>query len=169
MISVEYVRSMAAYNRWQNNNLYSSAGDLLDKDRKLERGAFFGSIHGTFNHILWGDQRWLSRFGAAEPPAMINSMAETAELYSDWQSLVEARNSFDETISDWAFALDSSWLASDINWTSFALGKSFNHPAWLLAVQMFNHQSHHRGQAHAMLTAAGAQPDDTDIAFMPTN
>ncbi len=98
MISVEYVRSMAAYNHWQNDNLYRSAGTLSDNGRKLARGAFFGSIHGTLNHILWGDQRWLSRLGVAEPPAEISSMAETAELYSDWQSLVEARNSFDETI-----------------------------------------------------------------------
>jgi len=167
VISLEYVRSMAAYNRWQNDSLYGSAGTLCDKDRKLQRGAFFGSIHGTLNHILWGDQRWLSRFGEVEPPATISSMAETAGLYDEWQALVEARNSFDVIITDWASALNSKWLACEINWTSFALGKSFNHPAWLLAVQMFNHQTHHRGQVHGMLTAAGAKPDDTDIAFMP--
>ncbi|MBI06988.1 MAG: damage-inducible protein DinB [Rhodospirillaceae bacterium] len=169
MVSVEYVRSMAAYNRWQNENLYRSAGTLSDKERKLERGAFFGSIHGTLNHILWGDQRWLSRFGAVEPPASICSMTETAELYTDWQSIVEARKNFDETITGWAKALDPSWLSSEINWTSFAVGKTFDQPAWLLTVQMFNHQTHHRGQVHAMLTAADIQPDDTDIAFMPNN
>ena len=169
MISVEYVRSMAAYNRWQNRSLYRSAGILSDKDRKLPRGAFIGSIQGTLNHILCGDQRWLSRFGAAEPPAEVLSMTETAELYNNWKSLVEARTSFDETIIIWATNLNSGWLASEISWTSLALGKSFTHPASLLTVQMFNHQTHHRGQVHAMLTSAGVRPDDTYIAFMPND
>ena len=55
MISTSYVRAMATYNRWQNTSLYAASGTLTDAERKEERGAFFGSIHGTFNHLLWGD------------------------------------------------------------------------------------------------------------------
>ena len=70
MISTAYVQTMAAYNRWQNGSLYAAAGTLSDAERKQERGAFFGSIHGTLNHIVWGDRIWLSRFTPAPPPAV---------------------------------------------------------------------------------------------------
>ncbi|MBT4428135.1 MAG: damage-inducible protein DinB, partial [Rhodospirillaceae bacterium] len=65
MISPDYVRTMATYNRWQNGSLYDAANTLSDDERKQARGAFFGSIHATLNHILWGDQIWMSRFTGA--------------------------------------------------------------------------------------------------------
>ena len=166
MITVAYIRAMAAYNRWQNESLYGAAETLTDEARKLERGAFFGSIHGTLNHILWGDRIWLSRFGAGEPPAQPAAMSETAELIADWPELVAARRACDESIEAWAGTVDPAWLAEEMTWASAALKRDFTKPHWLLIAHMFNHQTHHRGQAHAMLTAAGAKPDDTDIPFM---
>ncbi len=68
MITPEYVRTMAAYNRWQNQNLYGAADELSDAQRKEQRGAFFGSIHGTLSHLLWGDQIWMSRFAGTPRP-----------------------------------------------------------------------------------------------------
>ena len=65
MISPSYVRAMARYNAWQNANVYGACERLSDAQRKEDRGAFFGSIHATLNHILWADQTWLTRFGAA--------------------------------------------------------------------------------------------------------
>jgi uncharacterized damage-inducible protein DinB len=66
MITPAYVRAMAGYNRWQNQNLYGSADLLTDPQRKEQRGAFFGSIHGTLSHLLWADQVWMSRHAEAE-------------------------------------------------------------------------------------------------------
>ena len=68
MITPAYVRKMAAYNRWQNQNLYGTADKLTDEQRKLPRGAFFGSIAGTLNHLLWADQLWMSRFAGTPRP-----------------------------------------------------------------------------------------------------
>ena len=62
MIDRAYVQRMARYNRWQNENLYGVADTLSDLERRKERGAWFGSIHKTLNHILWGDKSWMSRF-----------------------------------------------------------------------------------------------------------
>ena len=62
MISVEFVRTMARYNRWQNRSLYAAADTLSSEERRKDRGAFFGSIEGTLNHLLWGDMMWLHRF-----------------------------------------------------------------------------------------------------------
>ncbi|MBN9352839.1 MAG: damage-inducible protein DinB, partial [Hyphomicrobium denitrificans] len=64
MISAAYVQTMARYNAWQNRNVYDAAEKLTDAQRRENRGAFFGSIHATLNHLLWADQIWLSRFGA---------------------------------------------------------------------------------------------------------
>ena len=69
MIDAGYVRVMARYNRWQNQNLYDIAERLPDEERRRERGAFFGSIHKTLNHLLWADQMWMSRFAGTPKPA----------------------------------------------------------------------------------------------------
>jgi len=61
MISPQYVRALSGYNAEMNCRIYGAAGRLTDDDRKLDRGAFFGSIHGTLNHLLWADQTWMSR------------------------------------------------------------------------------------------------------------
>ncbi len=166
MISPDYARTMAAYNCWQNGSLYDAASTLSDEARKQARGAFFGSIHGTLNHILWGDQTWMSRFTGAPPPS-ITAMADTPGMHPEWPELVAARTAFDGEISAWAEEVDADWLGSDFTFTSVALNRTFSKPTWQLVTHMFNHQTHHRGQVHAMLTAAGARPDNTDIPFMP--
>ncbi len=58
MIGVDYVQRMARYNCWQNENLYGAADRLSDEERRRERGAFFGSIHKTLSHLVWGDRSW---------------------------------------------------------------------------------------------------------------
>ena len=69
MIDRQFVERMARYNRWQNRNLYDSADRLSDEERARERGAFFGSIHGTLDHLLWGDRIWMHRFAGTQKPA----------------------------------------------------------------------------------------------------
>ena len=105
MITPAYVRTMAAYNRWQNENLYTAADDLSDAERKAPRGAFFGSIHGTLNHLLWGDQTWMSRF-AGTPTPIAKGIRDSVAMYSEWSELAGARRSFDETIIGWAVGLE---------------------------------------------------------------
>jgi len=167
MISADYVRAMAAYNRWQNSNLYGAAKRVSDSERKIQRGAYFGSIHSTLNHLLWGDQIWMSRFTSSEPPPS-TLISDSTEMYPDWDDLVTARIARDDAITLWAANLDLDWLKSDLTWTSAALNRPFTQPVWILVTHMFNHQTHHRGQIHAMLTAAGTKPDDdTDLPFMP--
>ena len=86
MISAPYVQTMARYNVWQNANIYEAAGRLPDAARKENRGAFFGSIHATLNHILWADQTWLSRFGGSPRPAA-QTIAEGLTQFGDWDVL----------------------------------------------------------------------------------
>ncbi|MEM1422133.1 MAG: DinB family protein, partial [Pseudomonadota bacterium] len=83
MISPDHVRTMARYNRWQNRSLYGAADSLPDEARREDRGAFFGSIFGTLNHLLWADQMWMRRFAETPAPA-VRTISESPELHADW-------------------------------------------------------------------------------------
>jgi uncharacterized damage-inducible protein DinB len=165
MISPDHVRLMADYNAWQNRSLYAAAATLSDDARKQDRGAFWRSIHGTLNHLLWGDTMWMSRFDGWERPA--RPIKESAALFDDFEALRAARIAADARIIDWAARLDAAALRGELRWFSGASQREMSRPRWILVAHLFNHQTHHRGQVHAMLTAAGAQPDPTDLPWMP--
>jgi uncharacterized damage-inducible protein DinB len=165
MIDRAYVQRMARYNRWQNENLYGVAEQLPEAERARERGAFFGSIHKTLSHMLWADRIWMSRFSDLPKPP--GSIAESVTLYPDWAALRIERGKFDQSIIDWAASIDPAWLAADQTFYSAATQREWTRPRWLLVAHMFNHQTHHRGQVHCMLTQAGGRPSDTDLPVMP--
>lgn len=157
---------MARYNAWQNNSLYGAADTLGDKARKQDRGAYFKSIHATLCHLLWGDQIWMHRF-AGLPKPVAGSVPESTGMIAGWTELQEARRFMDREIETWAGSVSQEFLDSTMSWYSGSQRRDITNPTARLVVHMFNHQTHHRGQVHAMLTAAGAQPDDTDLFIMP--
>ena len=165
MIDPAYVRRMARYNRWQNQNLYGVADALPDEERRRERGAFFGSIHNTLSHLLWGDRIWMSRF--SDVPKPVGGIPESVSMYPDWDGLKRERAEFDETIVAWADKLDAAWLAGDLSYYSGAMKRDVTRAKWQLVTHFFNHQTHHRGQVHCMLTQAGAKPHATDLSLLP--
>jgi uncharacterized damage-inducible protein DinB len=166
VIAPDYVRAMASYNRWQNGNIYGAAGTLSDAQRKESRGAFFGSIHATLNHLLWGDQMWMSRF-AGTPKPKGKGIPDSLGMYEDWAGLVRERQAFDQVILDWADGVSADWLAGDLTWFSGATGREVTKPKGLLVTHLFNHQTHHRGQVHCLLTQFGVKPGATDLPFQP--
>lgn len=161
MITPDYVRAMAAYNAEMNRRLYEAAAALSDPERRAPRGAFFGSIHGTLNHLLWADRMWMSRFAGWARPSV--TLAESCRLIDAWDRLCAARTDMDGALTAWAGTLDPAWLHGQLTWLSGALGREMTRPVALLVVHLFNHQTHHRGQVHAMLTAAGQATGDTDL------
>lgn len=167
MISVQHIQTLARYNRWQNRSIYREAGRLSEAQRTEKRGAFFGSIHATLSHLMFGDQAWMHRFGHPEKPRA-RSIPESVSAYPDWNELAVTRAAFDETIVGWAELLDPAWLQGELTWVPIAIGKPVTQPHWMLATHMFNHQTHHRGQVHCMLTALGMKPDDTDLPLLGT-
>jgi uncharacterized damage-inducible protein DinB len=165
MIGPAYVQRMARYNRWQNENLYGAADRLSPEERAKERGAFFGSIHKTLSHLLWADRVWMGRF--TDQPRPPGGIPESVALYPDWRALSEERARFDQSIIAWADGVDEAWLAQDQTYHSGATGRTLTRPRALLVAHLFNHQTHHRGQVHCMLTQAGAKPHDTDLPLTP--
>jgi len=156
-----FVRTMAAYNAEMNRRIYAAAGRLSDTERRRPRGAFWGSIHGTLCHLLWGDQMWMSRFDGWPKPTVIQK--DSAGLVGDFAELQGLRVEADAKISAWAGGVDEAWLGQDMVWFSQSAQKELRQPRGLLVTHFFNHQTHHRGQAHAMITAAGEQTGDTDL------
>jgi uncharacterized damage-inducible protein DinB len=157
---------MAAYNAWQNENLYCAADTLGDADRRADKGAFFGSIHATLSHLLWGDLRWMNRFADVPAPNQPNIPASVDEC-DDWEEMKSRRIAADQAIVDWAAGLTDNDLAGDLTWYSGAAGRDETRPLAMLITHFFNHQTHHRGQIHCLLTSLGAKPNDTDLFLMP--
>lgn len=161
MITPAYVRTMAAYNAEMNMRLYGPASRLSDAERKRDRGAFWGSIHRTLAHILWGDTAWMSRFAGWEKPR--GPLKQSADLFDDFAELEAARYDADRRIEAWAASVEQAWLDQPLTWLSGAANREIVMPRALLVSHFFNHQTHHRGQAHALITAAGEKTDDTDL------
>lgn len=161
MITPAYCRTMAAYNAEMNRRFYAAAATLDDAARHRLRGAFFGSLHGTLCHLVWGDTMWMSRFDGGAPPPV--KLPESPRMIADFAILRATREALDARIEAWAAGLDQSRLDGDLTWFSGAVGREVRRPMALLAMHFFNHQTHHRGQAHALLTAEGASTGDTDL------
>jgi uncharacterized damage-inducible protein DinB len=164
MITPAYIRTMAGYNAEMNHRLYGAASRLSDAGRREARGAFWGSIHGTLNHLLWGDQQWMSRFD--DWPKPTTPIKQSAGMIEDFAALNAVREQADADISRWAAKVDDAWLAQDMTWFSGAANREVRAPHQLLVTHFFNHQTHHRGQVHAMLTAAGQETGDTDLFLL---
>jgi uncharacterized damage-inducible protein DinB len=161
MITPSYIRTMAAYNSEMNRRLYAAASRLSDAERKQQRGAFWGSLHGTLVHILWGDRQWMSRFDGWERPTA--PIKKSAGMLEDYAELCGARVEADQRIERWAARVEEAWLDRDMTWFSGAAQREVTAPTRLLVTHFFNHQTHHRGQAHALITAAGEKTQDTDL------
>ncbi len=164
MVDPVFVQRMARYNCWQNENLYGEADALSDAERRQDRGAFFGSIQGTLSHLMWGDRVWMSRFATMAAPQVPNSQSPTH--YPDWGALKTERAALDASIIAWADTVSRAWLDADLTWYSGAANRELSYPRWFLVAHMFNHQTHHRGQVHCMLTQAGRRPRETDLFLM---
>ena len=164
MITPSYVRTMAAYNVEMNRRLYANASNLSEAERRADRAGFWHSIHGTLVHGLWGDFQWMSRFDGWAKPAV--SQKDSPTLIADFGELKLARVDADERISRWAERVSEAWLAEEQVWFSASVDRQMRQPRSLLVTHFFNHQTHHRGQAHAMITACGERTGDTDLFLL---
>src|SRR3954464_16065840 len=130
MADIGYVRRMARYNRWQNENLYGAADQLADEERRKERAAFFGSIHATLNHLLWADRIWMSRFAGTPRPE--GGIPQSVSIHESWGALKRERAAFDAAIIAWSDGLDPAWLEGDLTWYSGGAKRELTRPRAVL-------------------------------------
>jgi uncharacterized damage-inducible protein DinB len=166
-------KRMADYNLWMNTRVYQAASGLDPSELHADKGAFFGSVFGTLNHILVADTIWMNRF--ARHPRGFLSMAGldslpypknlSQPLYAEFDQLRVARHAMDLMIIGFCDeALDKDY-AHELAYTDLA-GRAYKNEFDSLVQHFFNHQTHHRGQVTTLLTQAGLDVGATDLVVM---
>ncbi|HWI83448.1 DinB family protein [Ramlibacter sp.] len=168
---VENYRFLARYNGWFNERLYEACERLSDEERKRDRHAFFGSIHGGLNHLIWADRLWLRRFAVqgVDFPSLTAEVLDLPEgavhgtvVYADWATLRARRAELDAAIGAWAAAMPPEFPLRTMRYAN-TKGVQRAHPAWQALTHFFNHQTHHRGQVTTLLSQAGIDVGVTDM------
>jgi uncharacterized damage-inducible protein DinB len=150
--------SLAAYNKWANQRLYEACGRLDGDDYGAPRPSFFGSIHATLNHILVGDRVWLARLEGR--PSGITALDEI--LYADFAGLSAARAAEDERVERIVAGIAEPALGQPFAYRNMA-GETKSFPLGHVLMHFFNHQTHHRGQVHGLLSATAVPPPSLDL------
>jgi uncharacterized damage-inducible protein DinB len=163
MATQAYFTLLADYNAWANIRLYDAAASLPDSDYRKDLGAFFGSLHRTLNHILVGDRIWLQRVeGEGDVPRDLDLV-----LYEDFHELRAAREAEDDRIKRIINGLSDAQIAGNFDYTNLRTGDHFTgQPLAPTLAHIFNHQTHHRGQAHTLLSQLGQDPPQLDILYL---
>jgi uncharacterized damage-inducible protein DinB len=158
-MTVKNFRQLAAYNHWANLRLYGAALDMPEELYRRPTGVFFGSLHGTLNHLLLTDRIWLKRLtGQGEHPDRLNAI-----LYDHRQDLVHARMTEDARLNDVVTGYTDADLAKPVAYQTTS-GKPYRQPLQDILLHLFNHQTHHRGQAHACCSIlTGTEPPSLDL------
>jgi len=138
----------ARYNRWANERLYAAVRTLPDADYRADRGAFFGSLHGTLNHLVVADRIWMRRFTGTGP---VQTKLDEI-LFDDLDALETERRAEDERIVAFVNGLSDEDIASTFSYRTITNPKDLTQPLAPALAHFFNHQTHHRGQAHCLVT-----------------
>ncbi|MEM8794160.1 MAG: DinB family protein [Pseudomonadota bacterium] len=151
----------AAYNHWANARLFEAANALSDTAYHSDEKAFFGSVHGTLNHLLVGDRIWMRRFTGQGPDHRdLNEI-----IHEDRAALAQARKEEDHRIIAWVDGLSEADLSGDITYMPITTPREIRSPLAPLMAHFFNHQTHHRGQAHALLTRLAGTAPSLDLVY----
>ena len=167
---------MAGYNEWMNAKLYDAAAILSAEELARNRGAFFGSVIGTLNHLVVTDTMWLKRFAAhpSNPKALapIRALPQPTALneivFTDLAKLAERRKVIDAAIKAWAAGLTQADLDHVLHYAN-TKGVKSQKKFSSLVMHFFNHQTHHRGQATTLLFQAGQDVGVTDLLALIPN
>ncbi|MCL2429113.1 MAG: DinB family protein [Alphaproteobacteria bacterium] len=151
--------TFAGYNAWANRRLYEAAATLTDEEYRADRGAFFRSVHGTLNHLLVTDRIWMRRLtGSGDAPDRLDAI-----VFDRLADLREAREAEDRRIVVYVAGLSEADLASTITYRRATTAEVFEQVRGEALAHLYNHQTHHRGQAHAILSGLGKRPPELDL------
>ncbi|MGD9879927.1 MAG: DinB family protein [Reyranella sp.] len=151
----------ALYNRLANETLYEACAALSDEARRRNLGAFFGSVHGTLNHLVLGDRIWMTRFeGGSHPSTDLGAI-----LFEEFDALRAARATMDRRIEAFFAALPADFEKRELRYLNNS-GFDTTDPASVILPHFFNHQTHHRGQVHTMLSQLGLDPRVLDLHWV---
>jgi len=155
----DHVRQFAAYNHWANRRLYATALAMPDESYRRPTGVFFGSLHGTLNHLLLTDRVWLKRLtGEGEHPERLDAI-----LFDDRNALARARMAEDARLIDVVGRYTEDDLRGLVAYQTMS-GAPYRQELGQILLHLFNHQTHHRGHAHACCSiVTGEAPPSLDL------
>ncbi len=161
MTLADHYRMFAHYNAWANGRLYDAAARLPVEHYRADRGAFFKSVHGTLNHLLVTDRIWMQRFtGEGDVPNRLDAI-----LFESFDELRAAREAEDRRIVGFVEGLDDRRIQGTIKYRRVSSPEEFEQALAPALAHWFNHQTHHRGQVHAVLTGLTGQAPELDLLF----
>ena len=157
----QHFRMMAAYNQWANEQVYDAAADLGEEEFGRDVGAFFKSMRGTLNHLLVADRIWLKRFtGQGDAPSALDAI-----LHENFARLTTAREAEDRRIVEWIDGLEEKAFAGRFTYMTVTDMRTISQRLAPALTHLFNHQTHHRGQAHMILTVLGRPSINLDLIY----
>ncbi|MBY0612240.1 MAG: DinB family protein [Beijerinckiaceae bacterium] len=161
MLKARYV-GMAAYNRWANERIYAAAAEVSLEDLRRDCGAFFKSVLGTLNHLVVTDRLWLARFnGDVAPPYTLDHI-----LFDELEPLRKARIAEDDRIVAFVDRQSESSLFEPVTYRTVTNPMTISQPLAPALDHFFNHQTHHRGQVHALLTRLTGAAPSVDLILL---
>ena len=159
MTPTAHYQMFGHYNAWANGRLYEAAAALSTEQYRADRGAFFKSVHGTLNHLLVTDHVWMHRFtGEGVAPERLDAI-----LFENFTELRAAREAEDRRIVDFVDRLDDARIAGTIKYRRVSTPEQFEQQMAPALAHWFNHQTHHRGQVHAILTGLVGKALEFDL------
>ena len=158
MTQIANFQLLANFNKWTNEKIITSCKKLTETEYKKDRGAFFSSIHGTLNHLLVVDRAYISRIEGKDH----NLKGLNQILFESLHQLEEARIKEDKHLVDLVNSLSKENMHKEITYKGFETGNT-TYTINILLITLFNHQTHHRGQIHNMLSQAGVKPPQIDV------
>ncbi len=153
---------MARFNTWANDRLYGCVAGLSEGAYRKDRKAYFGSIHNTLNHLLVVDRLWTCRLEGTDHG--IESLDQI--LHDDFDSLHAARKTEDQGLVDLVDGLSEAALQSPVTYRRMIGEGTHTTRRDHILITLYNHQTHHRGQVHAMLTQQGVDPPPLDVIYL---
>jgi uncharacterized damage-inducible protein DinB len=161
MTLLAHYQMFGHYNAWANARLYDAAARLDGEQYRADRGAFFKSVHGTLNHLLVTDRIWMQRFtGEGDAPDRLDAI-----LFETLDPLRAAREAEDRRITGFVEGLDEARIAGSIKYRRVSSPQQFEQQLAPALAHWFNHQTHHRGQVHALLTGLVGQAPELDLLY----
>jgi len=154
-----YYSTFARYNTWANARLYGACAKLSESEYLRPRPSFFGSIHATLNHLMVADRIWLGRIEGRPEKLALNQI-----LYGDFTALQVARGAEDDRLIRVVEGLDPARLDQPLDYLN-TRGERFRTPLRIVLGHLFNHQTHHRGQAHGLLSQTSVPPPELDLIY----
>lgn len=172
-MTTAHFAQLAAYNEWMNRKLYGAAAPLPAERLHEDRGAFFGSVFGTLNHLVIADLIWFKRIGANRPDFVSLHCLEDLprptsldqHVCATLDELQAMRVRLDAAIIAFAAEVRPAQLEEPFSWTSIK-GVASTKLLGDVLLHVFNHQTHHRGQATTLFSQLGVDVGPTDILLL---